>query len=77
MSAYGTKRPVDGAPQESAVESKRRFAVRVKASLMKLIADIVGDTEDAAGPLLCQRSKPSKNRTQVRDFSRFRSYLAA
>ena len=40
----------------SPVSTKRPFAIRAQASLGKLIADIVGDTEDASALLLCRRS---------------------
>ena len=41
--------PADVALHAAVIEPKRPFAVRAQALLMELIADIVGDTEDAAG----------------------------
>ena len=45
-------------------------AACAKASLMKLIADIVGETEGVAGSLSSRAWKASRNRTEVQDFSR-------
>jgi hypothetical protein len=49
MTGHGTKPLSFTAVQEAGMETERPFAVRTKASLMKLIADVVRDAEDAAG----------------------------
>ncbi len=63
--------------RRSKIDPKRPFAVRARASLMKLITDIVGDTEDAAGSLSSQAWKPSKNRAEIQHFYRLRCIIFA
>ena len=60
MTGAGTLEPVDVALQWAAIETERTFAVRAKGSHMKLIADIVSDTEDAAGSLSSRAWNASK-----------------
>ena len=77
MSALGTKQLSFAAVQGAGIETQEAFVGRNTVLLTTRIADIASGTGDAAKSLSSRAWKASKNRVEIQNLCRLRSYRAA